>query len=43
VGYTRRPLVLGSRNATSVEVKAGLDAGDRVARRDLDADARRTR
>jgi multidrug resistance efflux pump len=43
VGYTRRPLVLGSRNETSVEVKAGLDAGDRVARRDLDADARRTR
>jgi multidrug resistance efflux pump len=37
VGYGRRPLTLGARNETSVEVKAGLDAGDRVARRDLDA------
>lgn len=43
VGYARRPLVLGSRNETSVEVKSGLDAGDRIARRDLDADARSSR
>ncbi len=37
VGYGRRPLTLGARNEKSVEVKAGLDVGDRVARRDLDA------
>jgi hypothetical protein len=37
VGYGRRALTLGARNEKSVEVKAGLDAGDRVARRDLDA------
>jgi hypothetical protein len=43
VGYARRPLILGARNEASVEVKAGLGAGDRVARRDLDADARRAR
>jgi HlyD family secretion protein len=42
VGYGRRVLTLGARNETSVEVKSGLDAGDRVARRDLDA-ARRAR
>jgi len=39
-GYGRRVLALGARNATSVEVKSGLDAGDRVARRDLDLLAR---
>jgi HlyD family secretion protein len=43
VGYGRQPLTLGARNETSVEVKAGLDAGDRVARRDLDASRRRAR
>lgn len=43
VGYGSRRLTLGARNETSVEVKAGLDAGDRVARRDLDALARRAR
>jgi multidrug resistance efflux pump len=37
VGYKRRPLTLGARNERSVEVKSGLDVGDRVARRDLDA------
>jgi multidrug efflux pump subunit AcrA (membrane-fusion protein) len=42
VGYTTRVLTLGARNETSVEVKSGLDSGDRVARRDLDAAARRT-
>ena len=36
-GYGRRVLALGARNATSVEVKSGLDPGDRIARRDLDA------
>ena len=41
VGYGRRALTLGARNETSVEVKSGLEAGDRVARRDLDAAARR--
>ena len=43
VGYGRQRLTLGARNETSVEVKAGLDAGDRVARRDLDASRRRAR
>jgi len=43
VGYGRRALTLGARNEASVEVKSGLDPGDRVARRDLDAAARRTR
>jgi multidrug efflux pump subunit AcrA (membrane-fusion protein) len=43
VGYGRRVLTLGARNETSVEVKSGLNAGDRVARRDLDAAARRAR
>jgi len=42
-GYGRRVLALGARNATSVEVKSGLDPGDRIARRDLDALARSTR
>jgi multidrug resistance efflux pump len=41
VGYTKRALTLGARNETSVEVKSGLSEGDRVARRDLDAAARR--
>ena len=36
VGYGRQPLTLGARNEQSVEIKAGLDVGDRVARRDLD-------
>ena len=36
-GYDRRVLDLGARNDASVEVRAGLSAGDRVARRDLDA------
>jgi multidrug efflux pump subunit AcrA (membrane-fusion protein) len=43
VGYGKRVLTLGGRNETSVEVKSGLDAGDRVARRDLDAAARSAR
>jgi len=43
IGYARRVLTLGARNEKSVEVKSGLDAGDRVARRDLDAAARRDR
>jgi multidrug efflux pump subunit AcrA (membrane-fusion protein) len=43
LGYARRVLTLGARNEKSVEVKSGLDAGDRVARRDLDAAARRER
>ena len=38
-GYDRRVLAVGARNETSVEVKGGLSAGDRVARRDLDAAA----
>ncbi len=42
-GYDRRILTLGSRNESSVEAKAGIDAGDRVARRDLDAASRRGR
>jgi HlyD family secretion protein len=37
VGYARRSLTIGARNEQSVEVTAGLDVGDRVARRDLDA------
>jgi len=37
VGYGRRQLTLGARNEKSVEVRSGLDVGDRVARRDLDA------
>jgi HlyD family secretion protein len=41
LGYAKRALTLGARNETSVEVKSGLDAGDRVARRDLDAAARK--
>ena len=43
VGYGKRVLTLGARNETSVEVKSGLDKGDRVARRDLDAASRTTR
>jgi multidrug efflux pump subunit AcrA (membrane-fusion protein) len=43
IGYERRVLTLGARNEASVEVKSGLGAGDRVARRDLDAAARRAR
>jgi len=43
VGYGRRVLTLGARNETSVEVKSGLDVGDRIARRDLDAAGRRAR
>jgi hypothetical protein len=43
VGYTKRALTTGARNETSVEVKSGLEAGDRVARRDLDAAARRSK
>jgi hypothetical protein len=39
-GYERLPIVTGARNETSVEVTSGLRAGDRVARRDLDAAAR---
>ena len=42
VGFGRCLLTLGARNETSVEVKAGLTPGDRIARRDLDAAARRT-
>jgi HlyD family secretion protein len=38
-GYDRRVLEIGGRNDASVEVKAGLSEGDRVARRDLDAAA----
>jgi multidrug efflux pump subunit AcrA (membrane-fusion protein) len=37
VGYGRQPLTLGARNEESVEIKAGLGVGDRIARRDLDA------
>ncbi|HZN54127.1 MAG TPA: HlyD family efflux transporter periplasmic adaptor subunit [Candidatus Polarisedimenticolaceae bacterium] len=36
-GYERAALTLGARNETSVEIKQGLEEGDRVARRDLDA------
>jgi len=43
LGHARRVLTLGARNETSVEVKAGLAAGDRVARRDLDAADRSAR
>jgi multidrug efflux pump subunit AcrA (membrane-fusion protein) len=43
IGYGKRVLTLGARNETSVEVKSGLDSGDRVARRDLDAASRNTR
>ncbi len=43
VGYSRRLLTLGARNESSVEVTSGLDADDRVARRDLDAAKRNTR
>jgi HlyD family secretion protein len=43
LGYERQLLALGARNATSVEVKDGLDAGDAIARRDLDAAARSAR
>lgn len=43
VSYDRRVLTLGARNEASVEVKAGLAPGDRVARRDLDAAERRAR
>ena len=43
VGYGKRVLTLGARNESSVEVKSGLNAGDRVARRDLDAAARKTK
>jgi hypothetical protein len=42
-GYGRRVLTLGARNAASVEVKAGLEPGDRVARRDLDEASRSAR
>lgn len=43
IGYGKRVLTLGARNETSVEVKSGLDTGDRVARRDLDAASGKTR
>ena len=43
IGYGKRVLTLGARNETSVEVKSGLDTGDRVARRDLDAARGKTR
>jgi hypothetical protein len=39
-GHERRVLEIGARNETSVEVKSGLSAGDRVARRDLGVVAR---
>jgi hypothetical protein len=42
-GYDRRELAIGSRTETSVEVKGGLSAGDRIARRDLDAAVRSDR
>jgi multidrug efflux pump subunit AcrA (membrane-fusion protein) len=42
-GYDRRALTLGARNESSVEVKSGLYAGDRVARRDLDVASRKAR
>jgi HlyD family secretion protein len=38
-GHERCELTLGARNERSVEVKAGLGPGDRVARRDLGAAA----
>ena len=37
LGFERRRLELGARSEASVEVKGGLDSGDRVARRDLGA------
>jgi multidrug resistance efflux pump len=40
LGYDRVELKLGGRNEASVEVTAGLEAGDRVARRNLDDAAR---
>jgi multidrug resistance efflux pump len=39
LGYATRRLTIGARNDSSVEVRAGLDPGDRVALRDLDAAA----
>jgi multidrug efflux pump subunit AcrA (membrane-fusion protein) len=42
-GFGRRILTLGARNEASVEVKTGLEPGDRIARRDLDAAARAAR
>jgi len=42
-GFARAPLTLGGRNETSVEIKDGLEEGDRVARRDLDAASRSAR
>ena len=40
LGYERRPIKIGARNATSVEVTSGLAKGDHVAKRDLDAASR---
>jgi len=40
LGYERRPIKIGARNQTSVEVSSGLAKGDRVAKRDLDAASR---
>jgi hypothetical protein len=37
LGFERRRLELGARSEQSVELKSGLDSGDRVARRDLGA------
>ena len=42
-GYERRGLEIGARNESSVEVKRGLSAGDRVARCDLDIAAKASR
>jgi multidrug efflux pump subunit AcrA (membrane-fusion protein) len=39
LGYATRRLTIGAQNDSSVEVRAGLDPGDRVALRDLDAAA----
>ena len=43
IGYARRLLAVGARNEALVEVKSGLDVGDRIARRDLDARGGRAR
>ena len=43
VGYATRRLTIGAQNESLVEVQAGLDVGDRVARRDLDAAMRSER
>jgi len=42
-GWERRSIEIGERNETSVRVTSGVEAGDRVSRRDLDATLRASR